>query len=219
MSRFLNELDGKNLLAQYGVPMAKSLVATTESEAAEGAEQLKYPLVMKILSSDIQHKTEAGCVFLGIEGAEQVPAVFRKILENARSYAPEARLDGVLLQEMAPPGLEVILGMKKDPQFGPVVIVGTGGIYVEVYKDVAMRLLPIERRDAWQMIGETKLAAIMGGARGTVYDQEALIDALMKLSDAVQANPQIEEIDINPLFLYEKGKGAKAVDALIKLTE
>lgn len=217
MSKFLNELEAKNLLAEYGVPMAKSFLAVEENEAAELAKRLEFPVVMKVLSADIPHKTEAGCVFVGVKDEGEARETFRRILQNAETYDPQAKLDGVLIQEMAPEGLEVIVGMKKDPQFGPVVMAGTGGIYVEVFRDIALRLLPISRKDAKAMIAETKLGAIIKGARGTKYDEEALIDALLRVSEAVAADPSIQEIDINPLFLYEQGRGAKGVDALIKM--
>ncbi|EEG75615.1 acetate--CoA ligase family protein [[Clostridium] hylemonae] len=218
MSRFLNELDAKNLLSEYGVPMAKSMVAGTKEEAVRAAEELEFPVVMKILSADIQHKTEAGCVCLGVE-KEEVEETYEKILENARSYKADAAVDGVLIQEMAAQGLEVIVGMKKDPQFGPVLMTGSGGIYVEVFQDIALRLLPVDRKEAVRMIKETKLYQIIRGARRTEYDLDALVDSLLKVSELAVDQPSIEEIDINPLFLYEKGKGAKGVDALIKITE
>ena len=218
MSRFLNELDAMNLLSEYGVPMAKSMVAGTKEEAVRAAEELEFPVVMKILSADIQHKTEAGCVCLGVE-KEEVEETYEKILENARSYKADAAVDGVLIQEMAAQGLEVIVGMKKDPQFGPVLMTGSGGIYVEVFQDIALRLLPVDRKEAVRMIKETKLYQIIRGARGTEYDLDALADSLLKVSELAVDQPSIEEIDINPLFLYEKGKGAKGVDALIKITE
>ncbi len=215
MSTFLNELDAKNLLSQYGVPMAGSFVAHSPAEARQLAAGLPGPSVMKILSPDIQHKTDAGCVFVGV-AAEAAEDTYETILKNAGNYDKNAKIDGVLVQEMAPAGLEVILGMKQDPQFGPVIMAGTGGIYVEVFADIALRLLPISRTDAAEMIAETKLSKILHGARGTVYDEDALIDALMAMSKLVLSKPEIEEIDINPLFLYEKGRGAKGVDALIK---
>ncbi|MEA4963187.1 acetate--CoA ligase family protein [Lutispora sp.] len=217
MSKFLNELDARNLLSQYEISMAKSFLSKTIEEAKEAAQKLELPVVMKILSSDIIHKTEAGCVFVGVKTEEEVEEAFTKICDNANHYNPDAKIDGVLIQEMAPAGLEAIIGMKKDPQFGPVIMVGSGGIYVEVFKDVALRLLPITRLDASKMLTETKLSQIINGARGTVYDKETLINTLLKLSNLIIENPTIEEIDINPFFLYEEGKGAKGVDALIKL--
>ena len=216
MSKFLNELDAKNLLKNYGISMAESYAAQSIEEAKTIGSKVGYPVVMKILSSDILHKTEAGCVFVGVKDEDELCDTFVEILKNSKAYNQSACIDGVLIQEMAPKGLEVIVGMKKDPQFGPTIMVGMGGIYVEVFKDVSLRLLPIEQKDAKKMIEETKLSKIISGARGTVYDQKFLEDTLVKLSELVLKNPDIDEIDINPLFLYEKGKGAKGVDALIK---
>ncbi len=216
MSRFLNELDAKELLSSYDVPMAKSKVAATEETAAVIADEMDFPIVMKVLSADIQHKTEAGCVFLGVE-KEQVEDTFHRILKNAGEYVPDARVDGVLMQEQADRGLEVIVGMKRDPQLGPILMTGLGGIYVEIFKDVALRLIPLTRDEVVRMLEETKLCRIIRGARGTVYDEETLVDILLKIAVLTMEREEVEEIDINPLFLYEKGKGAKGVDALIKV--
>ena len=218
MSRFLNELDAKNLLSEYGVPMAMSKVAGSQEEAVRIAGEIGCPVVMKILSPDIQHKTEAGCVYIGV-GEEHVGKIYEEIMENASAYKADAAIDGVLIQEMAAEGLEVIVGMKKDPQFGPLLMAGSGGIYVEVFQDIALRLLPIDEKEAVKMIKETKLYQIIRGARGTEYDMDALVGCLLKVSELAVDQPSIEEIDINPLFLYEKGQGAKGVDALIKITE
>ena len=217
MSGFLNELAANDMLAKAGIPMIGGFVCIAMEEAVARAETLQYPIVMKILSGDIQHKTDMGCVIMNIQNAEEVKTAYHTILENAAKNAPNAAIDGVLVQEMAPAGLEVILGMKRDPQFGPVIMVGTGGIYVEVFNDISLRLLPISRVDAEEMISETKLAKIIGGARRTVYDREVLKDAILNLAKLVESNPQLEEIDINPFFLYEEGKGGKGVDALIRL--
>lgn len=217
MSRFLNELDANKLLSGYGIPMAKSFLCKNTEAAAEKAKQLQFPVVMKILSSDILHKTDAGCVFVGVKNEEELKTAFQKILENAKAYKPDANIDGVLIQEMADKGLEMIVGMKLDPQFGPTIMVGSGGIYVEVYKDVALRLLPINRADAEKMIKEVNIYKVISGLRGRVYDDEAISDILLKVSKLVVENPDIEEIDINPLFVYEKGQGVKGVDALIRI--
>lgn len=218
MSRFLNELEARNLLFAHGVSMVKSIPVTSKTEVQVAASKMQFPIVMKILSADILHKTEAGCVFLKVE-KENVEQVYDQILKNAAVYDANAKLDGVLLQEMAKPGLEVILGMKKDPQFGPVLMVGTGGIYVEVFQDVALRLLPLTHQEIRRMLSETKLYQIIQGARGMQYDEDALIDNLERVAALVKERPDIEEIDINPLFLYEKGNGAKGVDALIRIAK
>jgi len=217
MSRFLNELEARDCLSEYQIPMAKSFLIRDKSEIAGLTAQMDFPVVMKILSADIRHKTEAGCVFVGV-GAEETEAVYNQILANAKAYDSQAVIDGVLVQELAAKGMEVIAGMKKDPQFGPVIMVGTGGIYVEVFKDVAIRLVPLNKEEARKMLEETKLCEIIRGARGIEYDEAELISILLKLSDLAQNWPDIEEIDINPLFLYEKGRGAKGVDALIKIS-
>lgn len=219
MSGFLNELEAKELLSAYGIPMASSQLAKTKEEAGKMAKETGFPVVMKVLSADIQHKTDAGCVFIGVKTQEEAESVFETILEHAHTYNPKAVIDGVLIQEMAPVGLEVIVGMKKDPQFGPVILVGSGGIYVEVFQDVSMRLVPLTPQDAKEMLRETKLYQMIQGARGTVYDEAILVDILLKVSELLRQRPDIEELDINPLFLYGKGKGAKGVDALIRLEE
>ncbi|WP_394265766.1 acetate--CoA ligase family protein [Anaerotignum sp.] len=217
MSKFLNELEAKELLSAYGIPMASSQLAKTKEEAGKMAKETGFPVVMKVLSADIQHKTDAGCVFIGVKTQEEAESVFETILEHAHTYNPKAVIDGVLIQEMAPAGLEVIVGMKKDPQFGPVILVGSGGIFVEVFQDVSMRLVPLTPQDAKEMLQETKLYQMIQGARGAVYDEVVLVDILLKVSELLRQRPDIEELDINPLFLYEKGKGAKGVDALIRL--
>ncbi len=217
MSRFLNELEASELLAGHGLPMAKSFLCRTPDEAAEKAKLLQFPVVMKILSPDILHKTDAGCVFLDLKSGEELETAFHKIMENAKKYKPDARIDGVLIQEMAEKGLELIVGMKRDPQFGPLILVGSGGIFVEVYKDVAMRLLPIGKREATQMLREIKLYQAIAGSRGTAFDEEAILDALLKVSDLIAKHPEIEELDINPLFVYEKGRGVRGVDALVRI--
>lgn len=217
MSRFLNELDANKLLSSYEIPMAQSFLCTNLEDALSKAELLMFPVVMKVLSSDILHKTDAGCVFVGVKDKDELKIYFNKILENAKSYNSNAKIDGILIQEMAEKGLEIIIGMKKDQQFGPTIMVGSGGIYVEVYKDVALRLLPIKRTDAEKMIMETKIYKVIEGLRGKVYDVEAIIETLLKVSKMCMENPNIEELDINPLFVYEKGRGVKGVDALVKI--
>lgn len=217
MCRFLNEIEASKLLSSWGISMAESRACITKEEAVKEAEKMKFPIVMKILSPDIQHKTDAGCVFLGIDSIGKVKESFDKIISNAKAYNSDAKIDGILIQEMAEKGLEVIIGMKKDPQFGPVIMVGMGGIYVEVFKDISLRLIPLSYYDAENMIKETKLYKVIQGARGIKYDMEYLIETILKLSELVQSNDEIEEIDINPFFLYEKGKGGKGVDALIKV--
>ena len=216
MSRFLNELDSAKLLSKYDIPVIESRVVKGKEELETILKKMHFPVVMKILSQDIQHKTDAGCVFLNISTLEEAKDKFDLIIKNAQTYDAKAVLEGVLVQEMAEKGLEVILGMHRDPQFGPVIMVGTGGIYVEVFEDIAFRLVPLSIFDVEQMLKETKLYHVINGARGMTYDMEALMRTIMKLSQLVYENSNIEEIDINPFFLYPEGKGGKAVDALVK---
>lgn len=218
MSKFLNELEASELLASYGISMIGNQVCSELEDVEKAVADMDFPLVMKVLSPDIQHKTDAGCVYLSIKSMEDAKDKFNLILENAKKYDSMAKIDGILIQEMAEKGLEIIVGMKRDPQFGPIIMAGMGGIYVEVFKDISFRLLPLTRYDAEEMIKETKLYQVINGARGISYDFEVLIDTILKVSRMVEKNQNIEEIDINPFFLYEAGKGGKGVDALIKLS-
>lgn len=218
MSRFLNEVEASELLASFDISMIGNKVCTRFEDVENTIKDLNFPLVMKVLSPDIQHKTDAGCVFLSINSLEDAKEKFNLILQNAKKYNANAKIDGILIQEMAEKGLEVIIGMKRDPQFGPVIMTGMGGIYVEVFKDISFRLVPLTSYDAEEMIKDTRLYQIIEGVRGTSYDFEALKNTIIKLSRLVEQNENIEEIDINPFFLYERGKGGKGVDALIKLT-
>lgn len=219
MKNFLNELEANKLLSSRDIPMAISKLCKTAEEAISTAEEIGYPVVMKVLSSDILHKTEAGCVFIGVKNREEAEEIYNKIIKNANKYNPKAKINGVLVQEMAKKGLELIIGMKKDPQFGPVIMFGLGGIYVEVFKDIALRLLPLDEKEIVEMIKETKVYEIIQGARGTKYDIDTVVDTIAKISKLVQENSNIDEIDINPFFLYEKGKKGKGVDALVKVSD
>jgi len=196
-------------------------LARSAGEAATVAESIGYPVVLKIESPDILHKTEAGGVLLNLNDAAAVKEGYELITKRAHSYNPAARLDGVLVQEMLSPGLEVILGVKKDPLFGPTVLFGLGGIFVELLKDVSMRAAPLRENDARAMIEEIQGKALLDGLRGQPpRDREALVSILMKLSRlAVELSDEIAELDINPLVLYAGGEGAVAADALVVLTD
>lgn len=214
----LNELEGNRLLSSYGIPMAKAFLARSVDEAIEIAKDIGYPLVLKVLSPQILHKTEAGCVRIGLTDEEEVRKAYDEILKNARKYNPDSKIEGIIVQEMAPDGLELIFGINKDPQFGHTIVFGLGGIYVEVFEDIALRLVPIDRDDAYSMISETKVFKILSGARGKKYDVDEVIDILMKLSKLVQEHKGIQEIDINPFIIYEDGRVGRGVDALVTLS-
>jgi acetyltransferase len=215
----LTEREGKELLAKYGLPVTKEKLATSADQAAATAAEIGFPVVLKVDSPDILHKTEAKAVKLNLKNAGEVKAAYNEIIANSKSYAPNAQINGVLVQEMAPAGREVILGVSVDPDFGPTVMFGLGGVMVEVLRDVAMRVVPVSRPDAEAMLNEIKGKKLLGAFRGMAEaDTEAIIDAILKLSKlAEDLGDTISEIDINPLVVFEKGKGARALDALVTL--
>jgi acyl-CoA synthetase (NDP forming) len=211
----LSEHESKALLKEYGIMVPEEIVISDIEEVPKAAAKLGYPLVMKIDSPDIPHKTDMGGVKLGIAGEEDALAAFREILENARVYKPQARVRGILMQQMLPKGTEMILGINRDPQFGPMVLVGLGGIYTEVFRDAALYPAPLNKKEAMEMIQSLKAYKILKGYRGShPLDVEALADMVVKVGDlAVEHCEEIKELDMNPVFLYEKD--AYAADALI----
>lgn len=213
----LNEYQSKWLLAQYGIPIVKEKVANSAEEGLKMAKEIGFPVVLKVLSADILHKTEAKVVKLGVSSEEEFREAYAEILENARKYKPEAKIDGVLVQEMIQAGTEVIVGMSQDLQFGPSVMFGLGGIFVELYKDVSLRVSPLKRMDVEEMIQEVKGSALLEGYRGRAKgDVEGVIDVILKVSQlAMDLREEVKELDINPLIVLGEGKGVKAVDALV----
>lgn len=211
------ERESKALLAHCGVPVAAGHAAATPEQALQAAREIGYPVVMKVDAPQIKHKTEAGAVRLNIASDDQLVAAFAEITANARRYAPDAEVRGVLVEEMLPPGTEVIVGAVQDPVFGPTVMVGLGGIFVEALEDVAFRVAPITRQDARDMLAELKGGRILQGLRGRpAADIDALVDVLLKVSAlAVDFKEEIVEIDINPLLVYPAGQGVRAADALL----
>lgn len=188
----------------------------TSDEAVEHANSMGYPVVLKIVSPDIIHKTEAGGVIVGLEDAGSVRTGFNRILDNARRYKPNASITGVLVQKMAPQAIEVIIGAIKDPQFGQTVMFGIGGIFVEIMKDVAFRVAPITKTDAMQMIHEIKAYPMLKGYRNLPpADEEAIAETLLRVSELSMDFPEISEIDLNPTMVY--AKGVSVVDARIIL--
>lgn len=214
----LTEFEAKQVLDAYGISVTQEALATGPEEAARIASTMPMPVVMKIQSAEIPHKTEAGGVRVGVQGTAAVTAAFNDIIHNARAYALDAVLDGVLVQEMVSGGTELILGIKNDPLFGPAVMVGFGGIYAEVMKDVSFRLAPITRCEAESMLRELRSFPILEGARGRPQaDLNAVIDTLMRLSAmAIDLREVVQEFDINPLFVLKAGEGVRAGDALAK---
>jgi acetyl-CoA synthetase (ADP-forming) len=212
----LTEYDSKKILAAYNFPITKEKLARDEEEAVNFAEEIGYPVVLKIISPDITHKTDVGGVKVNVKSPDEVKTAYNELM-GIKDEIKDADIHGVLIQEMAPKGNEVILGMTHDPQFGPVLMFGLGGVFVEVLKDVSFRIPPLTRFDAEDMIKEIKAYPILEGVRGGVSsDLNALVDCILKLSNlSVDLSDYIKEMDINPLFATEKG--AVAVDSLVIL--
>lgn len=212
--RVLTEVESKQVLAEAGIPCVPARLATTREEAVAAAREAGFPVVLKVVSPDVTHKSDVGGVRLGLASAEEVATAFDEMMRTVGERAPHARIEGVSVQRQASPGVEVIMGMTKDPQFGPVLMFGLGGVLVEVLRDVAFRVVPLEPRDARQMIREIKGFPVLQGFRNTPpADLEALERLLLRLSEFVEAHPEVEELDMNPVFAYPDG--ALAVDARI----
>lgn len=210
MSKVLTEHEAKNLLAKYGIPVTKGQIAATADEALAIALHLGTPVAMKISSPDISHKSDVGGVALNVR-REEVRTTYNEIISRVKKAAPNANIEGILVQQMAPPGHEVIVGLKKDAQFGHALMFGLGGIFVEVYKDVSFRVVPIDKSDALDMISEIKGYPILKGIRGRKpADIGAIAKVLMSVSKMAEKE-NIIELDINPLIVSESG--AVAVDA------
>jgi acyl-CoA synthetase (NDP forming) len=215
----LSEADALHVLEAYGIPVSPWIFAVTLAEAASKAPQLGFPLAVKIVSPDIIHKTEYGAVRLDIEDAEELEGSVTSMLEEVRGHfdaATPPRIEGFLLQRMAPSGREIIVGLNQMPSMGPMVLFGLGGIYVEALADVALRICPITDVDAHQMIRDVKMFKLLEGFRGEApRDLDALEDALLRVSQLATRHPEIAEMDINPILSL--ADGAVAVDARIQL--
>jgi acyl-CoA synthetase (NDP forming) len=214
----LTEIEAKQVFSQVGVPVVETKLATSRRQAAGLSAKMGFPVVIKIASLDIIHKSDAGGVKVGLKNKSEVEKAYGEIMASAKEKFPEAKIEGIAVQKMARPGIEIIIGTFKDPQFGPVIMFGLGGIFVEVFKDVSFRIVPITRRDADEMIKEIKAYTLLKGYRGQEpADIDALEDILMKVSDFTDNNPEIKEIDLNPVIAYKDG--AVAVDARIVLED
>ena len=210
--RSLLETEAKELLKEYGIPVPAFKLIKSEEGIDKLKETIGYPIVMKIVSPDIIHKSDAGGVKVGVKNEEEAKMAYQEIISKAIKYNKKAKISGVIVYPMAPQGTEIIIGMTKDPSFGPVIMFGLGGIFVEVLKDVSFRIIPLEERDAQEMIAEIKGYKILKGVRGEApKDIEAIKNLLMKVSQLTMENPEIKEIDLNPVFVFEKG--LQVVDA------
>jgi 4-hydroxybutyrate---CoA ligase (ADP-forming) len=216
----LLEEEGYEVLAAYGFPTPKSILVTSEEQCIRAANEIGYPVVLKIASPDIIHKSDAGGVKVGLKNNDEVQRAFRSIIDNARKYRTDAKIQGILVQQMVQSGKEVILGSKKDPLFGSLIMFGLGGIYVEVLKDVIFRLAPIGQEEATRMVESVKTVKLLKGVRGEKpSDLQSIIDNLQRLSQLVTEFPEIEEFDMNPILVFEEGKGACAVDVRMTLSK
>ena len=212
----LTEIESKQLMSEAGIPVIESRLAKTKALAISMSTEMGFPLFLKIVSPYIIHKRDSGGVKLGLGNAAQVGRAYSEIVAAAKQANPKAKIHGVSVQKMAKPGVEVIMGMSKDDQFGPVLMFGLGGVFVEVLKDVAFRIVPLVRRDASQMIREIKGYPLLEGYRGQEpANITVLEDLLLKLSDFIDKTPEINELDLNPILAYSDG--AVAVDARVIL--
>ena len=212
----LTESESKELLKVIGIPTTIMERATSESEAVSLSEKIGFPVVLKIDSVDISHKSDAGGVKVGLKTKEEVSKAYQEIMDSVKEKFPQAHIDGVTVQNMARPATEVIIGMTKDAQFGPVLMFGLGGVWVEVLKDVAFRIVPLSRYDANEMIKEIKGYPLLEGYRGSEPANISILeDMLVKISDFMEKTPEIKEMDLNPIFAYKDG--AIAVDARVVL--
>jgi len=216
--KVLTEIEAKEILGGAGITCTRTVLAGSKEKAVSVSEELGYPVVLKVSSVDISHKSDAGGVKVNLRNKEEVAAAYDSIMTACRTYAPIADIEGVSVQPMARPGTEIIMGMIKDASFGPVLMFGLGGVLVEVLKDVAFRIVPIEKSDAVAMMDEIQGKKLLDGYRGKEpADKERLQKMLVQLSEFVDAHPDIEEIDMNPVFAYSDG--AMVVDARIILSQ
>lgn len=214
----LTEVEAKQVLKKAGLNVVETRLTTSKEEAQKVANELGFPVVMKIQSPDIIHKSDIGGVKLGIDSDELVARAYDEITAAAKKAVPKANIHGISVQAMAKQGLEVILGITKDPQFGPVLMFGLGGVLVEVLKDVAFRIVPLNKRDASQIIQEIKGYPLLEGYRGQEPASVPKLEAeILKLSEFVDKHPEIKELDLNPIFAYKDG--VTAVDARIVLED
>ena len=216
---FLLAHEGQAVMRAAGIPIPQARIARSLEEAVRAAETIGYPVVMKVVSRDILHKSDAGGVALDLEDRKEAIDAYQAILRNARAYKADANIEGVEVSEMVEKGMETIIGARRDRTFGPLIMFGLGGIYVEVMKDVAFRALPINRKEIMAMVKEIRAYPLLLGVRGEEKkDLDGVVDTIIKVGTVLQRCARITDIEINPLLVYEHGRGVKAVDVRILLT-
>ncbi len=214
--KFLLEPEAKTVCKDYEIPITDFRVAKNRAEGVEFAEKIGYPVVLKIVSPNIIHKSDVGGVIINVKNAKDFQNAYRQIMDNVKKHKPKAKIVGILVQEMAPQSTEVIVGATKDPQFGPALMFGLGGIFVEILKDVAFRIAPITEDEAREMITSVRAYPLLKGYRNTPpADIDAIVRILLNTSRLVMEHQEIKELDFNPIMVYEKT--AKTVDARIIL--
>lgn len=214
----MGDSEAREVLEAYGVPLPKTGLAATADEAVALAESIGYPVVMKIASPDILHKSDIGGIKLNITSASEVRDAFDLLVYRGTRFMPDATIWGCQIQQMVKGGREVIIGVNRDPQFGPLIMFGLGGIYVEALKDVTFRVAPLDRRQATEMLGEIRAYKLLRGVRGEKpSDQAAVVDTILRISQLVTDFPEIVELDINPLIVFEQGRGVLGIDMRLAL--
>ncbi|UCD97107.1 MAG: acetate--CoA ligase family protein [Candidatus Bathyarchaeota archaeon] len=217
--RQLTELESKGVLSTWGLPVTNHRIVQTERKAVEAASTIGYPVVMKLVSPNIIHKTEAGVVQLNLRNDNDVRVAFDKLMNDGNAKASIA-VHGVLVEEMITEGVEIIVGMRRDEVFGPAILFGLGGIFVEVLKEVSLRVVPLTRNDALEMIQETKGYELLRGYRGArKADVESLVRIIQGVAQFSECFQSIQELDLNPVLVQEDGKGATIVDARITISQ
>jgi acyl-CoA synthetase (NDP forming) len=212
----LTEYESKRILKQAGIPVVETKLAKTQKEAVSFSQKIGFPVVIKIVSPDVIHKSDSGGVKLSLNNVAEVKKAYDGILKKVKKQYPRAVIHGVSVQKMVRPGTEVVVGTSKDPQFGPVIMFGLGGIFVELFKDVSFRVIPVEQKDAQEMIKEIKGFPLLQGYRGKEpADISSLVNIILKTSKFIEGNPQIKELELNPIFAYRHR--AVAADARIIL--
>ena len=209
----IGDTEAQAILTAYGITIPRSKVAANPDEAAAFCQEIGYPVVMKIASPDILHKSDVGGIIVGVKNDAEAQQAFDTLVQRAKEHVPNARIWGAQIQEMIAGGREVIIGMNRDVQFGPLIMFGLGGIYVEVLKDVVFRVAPMTRQQAQQMVESIRTYRLLAGVRGQApSDIDAIVDTILRIAQLVTDFPEIAELDINPMFVREKGKGGVAVD-------
>ncbi|MBS3108375.1 acetate--CoA ligase family protein [Candidatus Woesearchaeota archaeon] len=208
MQKLLDYKKGVELFKKYKIKIPKGKLVKSKEEAAGYVEKIGYPLVLKLISKDISHKTDANVIFTNINSKEELLKRYDLAVKNAKKYNKKAKIQGILIQKMVLSDIALILGAKRDDTFGDVVIAGSGGIYTEILKDISMRICPITKKDAFEMLAETKIYDALKGYRNKKINLNNVVDVILKLAKIIEKNKDVKEIDVNPLFVLENDVAA-----------